>query len=326
MNTLLLPNYTLHTPTPADVPEVITLLAACDVADYGEANINQPDEVQRWWAREETTLVRDAGGRLIAYYSLTADDPARYYSEIFVHPEVRALGLEGAILDRLEARTREKLADAPSDARVTLDSGIGRHSVVTRAALEEHGFGYIRTFWRMRIDQTEPPPTPEWPAGIVLRIYQPGTSDERAVYETVETAFEDHWNWHVTPYEEWMERTQRPNFDPALWFLAMDGDQIAGTTLCTNETAKGWINKVAVLRAYRKRGIAKALLYQAFGAFWQRGIRRVELGVDAESLTGAQRLYEQVGMHPAMEYDGFQKVLREGADATPDPEPRMQEL
>src|SRR5262249_43172813 len=150
-------------------------------------------------------------------------------------------------------------------------------------------FGYLRTFWHMRIDQTAPPPAPQWPAGITLRTYQPGTADERAVYETVETAFEDHWNWHVTPFDEWMERTQKPTFDPALWFLAMDGEQIAGATLCTKEPDKGWINKVAVLRTYRQQGIAKALLYQAFGAFWERGVRRVELGVDSESLTGAQR-------------------------------------
>jgi hypothetical protein len=52
----------------------------------------------------------------------------------------------------------------------------------------------------------------------------------------------------------------------------------------------------------------------------------VELGVDSESLTGAQRLYEQVGMHPVMEYDMFQKVLREATTPSVEPEPRMQEL
>ncbi|MBA3825346.1 MAG: GNAT family N-acetyltransferase [Ktedonobacterales bacterium] len=323
MNILLLPNYTLHAPTPADVPEVLALLAASDTADYGEANTTDPEEVQRWWVREETTLVRDAAGHLIAYYSLSADDPTHYYSEVFVHPDQRGQGLEGAILDRLEARARERLADSPVTAQWLLESGIGRHSVVMRAALAEHSYGYIRTFWRMRIDLTAPPPTPEWPQGIILRTYQPGT-DDRAVYDAVETAFADHWNWHATPFEEWIERTQRPNFDPALWLLAMDGTAIAGAALGTKELTKGWINKVAVPRAYRKRGIAKALLYQAFGAFWQRDVRRVELGVDAESLTGAQRLYEQVGMHPVMEYDLFQKELR--AASPPDPEPRMQEL
>ncbi len=325
MNTLLLPNYTLHSPTPADVSEVIAFLAACDLADLGEETTHEPDEVQRWWVREETQLVRDAAGQLVGYCSLSADDPTNAYCDIYVHPDRRSQGLEEALVDQMEALARAKLLAVPSDKPILLDSGIGRRNVGIRAALEGRGFGYVRTFWRMRIDQTAPPPAPAWPAGITLRTYQP-EADARVVYDTVAAAFADHWNWHGAPFEEFVEDTQKPTFDPTLWFLAMEGDQIAGATLCTKEPTKGWINKVAVLRPYRKRGIAKALLYQAFGAFWGRGVTRVELGVDAESLTGAQRLYEEVGMRPVMEFDILQKVLRAASVPPTEPEPRMQEL
>jgi len=128
----------------------------------------------------------------------------------------------------------------------------------------------------------------------------------------VEEAFQDHWEYHMTPYDEWMERVQKPDFDPALWFLAVEGNQVAGVTLCTNEPDKGWINKVAVRRPWRKRGVAMALLRWAFGAFWERGVRRVELGVDAQSLTNAQMLYQRAGMRPAAEWSIYRKVLREG--------------
>jgi hypothetical protein len=43
------------------------------------------------------------------------------------------------------------------------------------------------------------------------------------------------------------------------------------------------------------------------GEFARRGEKRVGLGVDAESETGATRLYERVGMHVAFQANVFRK-------------------
>lgn len=43
-------------------------------------------------------------------------------------------------------------------------------------------------------------------------------------------------------------------------------------------------------RPWRHKGIGLALLHHSFGAFYRRDIRKVYLGVDAQSLTGATRL------------------------------------
>ena len=53
---------------------------------------------------------------------------------------------------------------------------------------------------------------------------------------------------------------------------------------------------LGVRRAYRGRGLARALLLHTYGVFFARGERRVSLGVDASSPTGATKLYESVGM------------------------------
>ena len=60
---------------------------------------------------------------------------------------------------------------------------------------------------------------------------------------------------------------------------------------------------------YRGRGYAKALLLHTFREFYERGMPRVTLGVDAESPTGATHLYERVGMHVEHENVVFEKVL-----------------
>ena len=59
----------------------------------------------------------------------------------------------------------------------------------------------------------------------------------------------------------------------------------------------GYVGIIGVRRGRRGRGLAKALLLRTFGEFWRRGVTRVSLDVDADSPTGATRLYESVGMH-----------------------------
>jgi len=61
----------------------------------------------------------------------------------------------------------------------------------------------------------------------------------------------------------------------------------------------------------RRRGLGLALLHQAFTWFWERGERRVGLGVDTENPTDARRLYERAGMRAVWQADVYQKVLRE---------------
>jgi ribosomal protein S18 acetylase RimI-like enzyme len=52
-----------------------------------------------------------------------------------------------------------------------------------------------------------------------------------------------------------------------------------------------------------------ALLSDAFGRFWQRGERRVGLGVDAANDAGAFHLYERAGMTPALGWVVYEKAL-----------------
>jgi hypothetical protein len=47
---------------------------------------------------------------------------------------------------------------------------------------------------------------------------------------------------------------------------------------------------------------------QAFAAFRERGLMRAGLGVDAESLTGAHRLYESAGMRVSASFDIYEKA------------------
>jgi ribosomal protein S18 acetylase RimI-like enzyme len=74
----------------------------------------------------------------------------------------------------------------------------------------------------------------------------------------------------------------------------------------------GWVGRLGVRRPWRKRGLGEALLLHSFNEFYQRGISKVGLGVDASNPTGATRLYQKVGMHVSVEDVVFEKELRSG--------------
>ena len=93
---------------------------------------------------------------------------------------------------------------------------------------------------------------------------------------------------------------------------------IAGMSLCypkqVEDPQMGWVSTLGVRRPWRRRGVALALLHHSFGEFYRRGQQRVGLGVDAESITGATRLYEKAGMYVQRRYNTYHKELRPGKE------------
>jgi mycothiol synthase len=134
------------------------------------------------------------------------------------------------------------------------------------------------------------------------------------VYEADMEAFSDHWDFHVEPFAVWCERTvERDDFDPSLWLIAWDGDEVAGFSLnswhSSGDPTYGWIHVLGVRRRWRRRGLGSALLRASFREFGRRGGTRVGLAVDAENLAGAVALYERVGMRMDRRYDVYEKCL-----------------
>jgi len=115
-------------------------------------------------------------------------------------------------------------------------------------------------------------------------------------------------------FENWRLRIETDYHDPGLWFLAWDGNQLAGVTICRFKGSAGWISTLGVRQPWRKQGLGRALLQQAFSEFYRRGARIIELAVDAQNLTGATRIYERAGMRVEHEFVIFEKELRPGTE------------
>ncbi len=310
---------TIRRPSMEDAQAVYDLIAASDVADDGLEMITLQDIRDIWQSPEmnietDAWLVTTDQGQLIGY----ADTEHRMHVAIFsfvrVRPQYRNQGIENALLRLVEERASQHITLAPAHARVSLKSWISHNDKVLPQAFEQAGYSMVRHHWRMRIEMNEAPPAPELPEHVTIRNFVRG-QDERAVFEADDEAFKDHWGYLPDTYEQWEYWTvKREGFDPSLWFLAVEGNEIAGISLCQFENGEGWVNTLAVRRPWRKQGVGLALLRHSFGEFYRRGTHTAGLGVDAQNLTGATRLYKRAGMHVAVQHDTYQKELRPGEE------------
>ena len=273
---------------------------------------------------EDIRLITNPQGDLVGYIEVwtNREPPVHPWVWVTVHPDYNDYGIGEKLLDWAVIRSKQAFDRVPDGARVSIQTGTVSTIEPAKQLFDRMGLNLIRHSFRMQIEMGQPPQEPHWPEGIVLKSYDPDR-DLEAVYRANDRAFQDHFGYIKQPFEKGFKRfkhymTSGDAYDPALWFLAIDGQQIAGICLCSrwahDDPDCGYVNSLAVGRPWRKRGIALALLQHAFKVFYERGTRKVGLGVDAENLTGALRLYEKAGMSVYRQFELYEKEIRPGAE------------
>jgi mycothiol synthase len=297
----------LRPPRDDDFDAMLEVVNAAARAAYGEDEYSAI-ELRNWLSSPKLDLARDVrlaelNDRIVGYCDVDREgaDPVRWWSDLKVHPEADADAVLGALVEWVERRA---------------DGGVLRAwnpSAVERIApaLERLGFRPVRHSYRMAIELGGEPEPARWPDAISVRTFREGES--RVLYDVFRETWQDTLEPEDETFEEWAHWTvEREGFDPSLWFLACEGDAIAGFSLCRPAETRsdtGVVGMLGVRRPWRKRGLGEALLRHSFAEFHRRGFPRVALGVDADSPTDAPRLYERVGMHVVRRVDFYEKPL-----------------
>ena len=304
---------------------------AAPVADFANeetraligASVLSPDRLLvRWTAPSvdrdnDVAVVEAPEGRLCGYLSLDSGPP---YSSVFalgiVAVPYHRRGLGAAIVTEIERRAERFLRLADPELRVAVHLGTIADEPRVSELATAHGYREVRRMQLMRIDFAAAPAPPMPPPGMEIRVIRPGRDVEQLYRAHVE-AFADHWGEGTETYEDFRHRVLESNeFEADLWFLAWDGETVAGYVGVRENSiegcSRGYVDVLGVRRAYRRRGLGEALLRQAFAVVKERGKSGCDLHVDAESLTGATRLYERVGMTARPRFATWEKELRPG--------------
>jgi mycothiol synthase len=219
-------------------------------------------------------------------------------------------GIGSAIIQEVERRGRDRAAGRED---ITLRMGVLAGEPRVAALLTAHGFREVRVFWSMSLRFDGPPPPPADVPGIDVRTFVPG--QEREVYVCAAAAFEDHWGDGFPSEQSWLHRTvyASDTFDPELWYLAWEGERLVGLLLAAADSEEdpelGYVAWLGVRREARGRGLGEALLRRSFVKFHELGKLGAQLVVDSESSTGANRLYERVGMTAQPRFANWDRSL-----------------
>jgi ribosomal protein S18 acetylase RimI-like enzyme len=328
MLTTLPAGFVTRPATIEDVEAAVNLVNACSIeligkpefeadrfrADWSSPSLNPATDLHLVFTRDE---------KLVGYGGVWDSEP---YVQLFgwgnVHPEYMGRGIGTCLARWVEERASQAIPLAPDGARVVLLQSKLSIDTAAQDLLRQQGYQAVRYALRMRIAMGDPSPEPTLPLQITISPFD-REKQMQALILAIQDIFKDHWGYVEHSFEDdyahwvhWIDHN--PDHDPSLWFLALDGDEIVGVSLCRPRIAEdpnvAYVNTLGVRRPWRRRGIALALLHHSFGELYRRGRRIVALDVDAQNLTGATRLYEKAGMHVQRQAVTFEKELRPGAE------------
>jgi len=299
--------FTLRAPTDRDAGALAALQTIDDQRSQDSWVTTSHDILHEWRApgfdRARMVRVAEDDGTIVGQFTISPPKLGVGRSRGFVHPDHRRKGIGSALIGW-----------AVDAARTLGFKELFTHSNEADAfgLIEQAGFTYQRTFLRMMNRNPSATPAPEWPEGIRLVPLQ-GDELIDAVVTALDGSFIDHWNFRPTDRGEVAHELEDAGEDPALWFVAFGGNEVAGCNICHLKTrdgvTRGHVGPLGTTRPFRGIGLGRALLRHGVRELAARGAVEVGLGVDSENPNSAVGLYERNGFERTTELRVFSRAF-----------------
>lgn len=258
---------------------------------------------------EDSLVAVDRSGTLVAY-GFTVLNPCRItLIQSLLHggvrPVARGRGIGRDLLAWHESRALQQFAALTETAPGWLMIEADERAVSKVRLAKRCGFHAARYFLEMNRDLSKPIAEREVHGYTFVPFDE---SYVEAVRLARNDAFRDHWGSQWMDEEVWSDFVNRKVFRPELSSLALDpSGEVAGFVLAevrednfaTQGYSSAYIGYVGVPRAYRRQGIAPALLTHTMTQIAATGLEMAVLDVDSANPTGALGLYTDMGFTEA---------------------------
>ena len=308
----------------SDYPKMVEVIRGSAEADKIE-RVDMVEDVARYYSHlvncdpYRDMRFAEIDGNVIGYtrISWSAEESGTqvYRSVGFLLPKWRRRGIGSALLAWGEGRLATIARSQVEPDLRYYEASASDSELGTRALLEYHDYRPVRYFFIMVRPNLDAIPEATIPLGLEVRPV--AMEHLQTIVDASREAFRDHWGYSEAKEPTVEQLIDDRNFDPTLWRVAWDGDQVAGMVLGFIDHAenrvyqrkRGWTENICVRRPWRRRGLARALIVESLYAMKERGMREAALGVDAENPSGALRLYESVGFEPVRHMVAYRKAM-----------------
>jgi mycothiol synthase len=300
-----------------DIPAIVALVDAAYEVGYVDSPASEEGLAASYaqpfsYPERQVILAVGSSGAILGYaravcFDDAAGDERLYQMRALVHPGMQGQGLEQALAARMmdNIRANERDPGLQPRGKVSLLALSSEKAVPEQALLEEIGLRPVRHAWTMQRALDLPIAEPAEVEGVSARTYR-RPEDNAAVLQAYNNSFIDHFEFHALTQEMIDYQIGRPEARPDLSWVAeieVEPGKLAGFCVCDiNEqenahsgNKEGWIAELGTVRGWRGIGLGRSLLLRGMRSLKEAGMNTALLGVDSESLTGANRLYESVG-------------------------------
>ena len=307
-----------------DFPHMVSIIDAAYQADGEERAIKLEDiknDYQHLTNSDpyQDLLIAEINGKPAAYSRVEwfqeVDPNDLIYSHfVNIKPACRNQGLEKAMLQWCEGRLRMISKDHPKSPRHFFQTFSGDFKPDVNKILERNGYHAERFFFQM-IRPLDDIPEAQLPEGVEVRPVK--KQHIRQIWDAQIEAFRDHWGFaepEETDYEGYLKSKY---YQPEHWQITWKGDQVVGGVLNyvdhdenkKYDRKRGYTEDIFTLRAWRRQGIATALIVKSMQMHKDNGIIEIALGVDTNNPNGALQLYQSLGYQKTKTWITFRKPM-----------------